>query len=358
MSKFWRKVRTNVFVGLYCIALFALFDFAYSTFFFEREPSPRARVPRYSHGLLPNYDGFDSWGTRRYRYYTNNLGFRDGRVRDIALNPSTRRVLLIGDSFTEGLGMTFEESFAGRLYRAGQERSDPVEFLNAGALSYSPIIFYRKIEWLLACGLKFDEVVLFSDLSDVNDEATDYFDLDDDPNRKIACEPVGSSPPRRSRSSFIVTHGTIRAVKHQYRQFTGRTREFQFRENLCPAWTIPGFDVGDSYAPLGIEGGIERSRRNMERLADLLAERGIPLSIVVYPWPMQLAQNDRDSRQVVLWREFCTRNCKLFINTFPTFFAVRDSSPNWYERLFIYGDCHFSVEGNRIMSDAVAKYLL
>ncbi len=60
----------------------------------------------------------------------------------------------------------------------------------------------------------------------------------------------------------------------------------------------------------------------MRALADLLAARNIPLTIVVYPWAQQLAQGDRDSRQVALWREFCAGRCKAFINLFPVFFAA------------------------------------
>jgi hypothetical protein len=87
----------------------------------------------------------------------------------------------------------------------------------------------------------------------------------------------------------------------------------------------------------------------MQALADLLASRHIPLTIVVYPWPMQLDLNDRESRQVAIWRDFCAKNCKEFINLFPAFFAEKDANKNWYERLFIHGDVHYSAEGNRLM---------
>jgi hypothetical protein len=50
------------------------------------------------------------------------------------------------------------------------------------------------------------------------------------------------------------------------------------------------------YRPLGIEEAIERSLQNMGKLSDLLASRGFPLTIVVYPWAQQIAQNDRDRR--------------------------------------------------------------
>ena len=65
------------------------------------------------------------------------------------------------------------------LYLAGQKRSEKIEFLNAGVISYSPTIYYNKIRYLLDAGLKFDEVVVLSDLSDVQDEAIAYFCIDE-----------------------------------------------------------------------------------------------------------------------------------------------------------------------------------
>jgi len=95
----------------------------------------------------------------------------------------------------------------------------------------------------------------------------------------------------------------------------------------------------------------------MRALADLLAAKKIPLTIVVYPWAQQLAQGDRDSRQVALWREFCEGRCKAFIDLYPTFFAAADADKNWYEHLFILGDDHYSPEGNRFMFRELAKRL-
>src|SRR5262249_9110099 len=123
-------------------------------------------------------------------------------------------------------------------------------------------------------------------------------------------------------------------------------------------WTVPTINVGQTYAPLGVEGGIARSSKNMTKLADLLASRGIPLSIVVYPWPTQLANEDRDSLQVKIWREFCVHHCKRFINLFPAFFAEKDAHSDWYDRLFNEGDVHFSAEGDRIMFRELSKHLL
>ena len=94
----------------------------------------------------------------------------------------------------------------------------------------------------------------------------------------------------------------------------------------------------------------------MGKLADMLAARNIPLTIVVYPWAQQIAQGDRDSRQISLWREFCEqRRCKAFIDLFPVFFARADADPSWYERLYIVGDDHFSAAGNAMVAREVEK---
>ncbi len=362
------RARTSFFVACYCLFLFLGFDFIYSTFFFSapRDPPFRTFDARYSHGLKPNFSGFDSWGGARYAFYTNNLGFRDAMVRAVPLVASTYRTLLIGDSFTEAVGVPFEQSFAGLLYLVGQRQRDPIEFLNAGVVSYSPVLYYNKIKTLLIEGLKFDEVVVFLDLSDIQDEATAYFCFDDDPRYdkyKLNCSPPDeASPPltfrNKLKAHFVVTQRSLAIFNDWTDTLRGLHKKFAIRNSWRNDWTIPTMNVGHRYDPLGVEGGIARARSNMQRLADLLLAHRIPLTVVVYPWPLQLELNDRTSRQSAIWREFCAKNCKSFIDLFPLFFAFKDAHADWYERLFIQGDFHYSAEGNRLMFSGVAEQLL
>jgi hypothetical protein len=61
---------------------------------------------------------------------------------------------------------------------------------------------------------------------------------------------------------------------------------------------------------------------------------------------------------VSLWRDFCATNCKAVINLLPAFFAEAQRHADWYERLYIPGDFHYSAEGHRLMFEALAKQLL
>jgi len=364
-----RRALINVGLALYCLALFLGFDFAYSSLTMREETvrSPRIANPIYDHGFAPNFDGYDVWGELRYRLITNSLGFKDGSVRDVPMKSAARRILLIGDSFAEGIGMSFEESFAGLLDRAGQERSDKVEFLNAGVASYSPSIYYKKIKYLLDAGLQVDEVVVFSDTSDVTDEATSYFCIDDNPRYRSHCTAAeGSAQPAAAPKRkadflidrFVVTNRVRIFIKRSIQSFLGNRRISINTDHDRIGWTIPGLDVGHDYKPLGVEGGIRRSLQNMRSLSDLLTAKNIPLTIVVYPWAQQLAQGDRNSLQISLWREFCDSRCKAFIDLFPVFFAAADADKNWYEHLYILGDDHFSAAGNQLMFREMAKRLL
>ena len=104
-----QRVLVNVLMFLYCVGLFLGFDFLYSAFTMGQERDHAARIanPIYDHGLVANFDGYDVWGEARYPLFTNSLGFKDGSVREVPLKADHRRILLIGDSFTEAIGIPY-----------------------------------------------------------------------------------------------------------------------------------------------------------------------------------------------------------------------------------------------------------
>jgi hypothetical protein len=366
-------------VVVYCIALLFTFDLIYSNFMYDDDSLARISDPDYHHSMKPNFAGYKTRPWDRSPFYTNSLGFRDSAVRQVPLASTSRRVVLMGDSFTEGV-RSFDHTFAGMLYEAGQRQSNKIEFLNAGVSSYSPVIYYRKTKALIDWGLQFDEMVVFSDISDVWDESRGYFCVDDNPRYFKYCDPAEmqilqkrDSTKSRLQRNFVITDKLTPMIKDELWRLRykirhlggGRTAVSKAGANFyilyrypVGGWTIPSIDVGEWYAPLGVEGGIARSLQNMKNLADLLTSRGIPLSIVIYPWPTQLANEDRESRQVKIWRDFCAQNCKRFINLFPAFFTEKDAHQDWYERLFNEGDVHFSAEGDKLMFRELSKHLL
>jgi hypothetical protein len=64
---------------------------------------------------------------------------------------------------------------------------------------------------------------------------------------------------------------------------------------------------------MGVQGGIAKAIAQMDKLHALLSEKHIGC---VYPWPQQLLYNKEESRQVTIWREWCDKRCKRFLNHF------------------------------------------
>jgi hypothetical protein len=76
----------------------------------------------------------------------------------------------MGDSFVEGIGLDYDETFIGILDTMLKGSGREIETLNGGVLSYSPKLYYLKVEGLVDSGLKVDHVIVFIDISDVQDE--------------------------------------------------------------------------------------------------------------------------------------------------------------------------------------------
>ena len=142
----WRsRVSHCVLIFFYCLGILLVFDLIYSNLIYKEDLPITDRMPgsksparianaQYHHGLAANFSGYDVWGGSTYRFYTNGLGFKDGSSRRVPLIEDYRRVLLIGDSFTEGIGVPFDQTFAGMLYQDGLETTKKIEFLNAAVV--------------------------------------------------------------------------------------------------------------------------------------------------------------------------------------------------------------------------------
>src|SRR5262249_30659704 len=214
-------------------------------------------------------------------------------VRDVPLAPSTRRVVLVGDSFTEAIGMAFADSFAGLLQAAGQASATKTEFLNAGVSGYSPTLYYKKIRYFLDQGLRFDELVVLPDMSDVSDEAMRYFCVDDDPTYHALCETDDPDPLTRKTKGddlaarFLITDFIRVRAKDAVLGWKHGIKDTTLDYSNLDGWARPGRNGGSWFPALGVEGGIIRSLKRMQELADLLKARGIPLVVAVFPRPPQ-----------------------------------------------------------------------
>ena len=157
----------RVLTAVLTLALVLLLDSgvrtAYRAFWKKKSPpvvTHRTAQAEYHHGLRPNMTVTDRIGGHEYAFFSNSLAMRDREVRDVPRQKVGPRVLFVGDSFTEGVGLPWEKTFVGKVQTALAPAG--VEVLNAGVNSYCPLLIkHRLVDLVEKQGLELDRVVIY-----------------------------------------------------------------------------------------------------------------------------------------------------------------------------------------------------
>ena len=307
----------------------------------------RSPHPIYHHGFAPLVsNSLSEFAGRIYRINTNSLGFKDLEARNVDLQSSKRRILIIGDSFTEGIGLPFEKTFAGIFAAAAQKNN--VEVLNAAVAGYSPTVYYYKLKYLLEnVNLRFSEVMLFLDISDLQDERIYFFVKDDAVHTYTMDDTFNYFLNRILKRILPVTYSAVKKiypVKLMYKNEENYSKEYLNLERT--SWTFDE-NVWQTTAQKSIP--LVESRLN--DIAHLLKAAKVKLTLVVYPWKHQIIHGDLNSRQVTIWKPWAEKNGVDFINVFPDFINGDESASTKY---FLDGDVHWNEAGHEL----VAKRLI
>ncbi|HSA32092.1 MAG TPA: hypothetical protein P5077_00035 [bacterium] len=338
-----------LFNALTILCLFALFDLLAAVLLLPEQARFRTMDRFTHHGLQPLVDRETKWGdiSTPYRVRTNDLGMVDAAMRTVPPKSEKRRVLLLGDSFVEGVGLPWEDTLAGMLSADLAPRG--VEVLNAGVASYSPKLYYLRMQQVLAAGLQIDEVFLFLDIGDIQDEVVyDYFVPDKEP-----------IDPLMNRAMIFFSH-----YSWIYRSWHERffTRQENPKYEYGPYWEgIKGYhrvrarwmyDTTE-FERWGKE-GLEKATLHTEKLLALLKEHGIKATLSIHPWPEHVRQQISHSMHETHWKIFALEHGVELIDLFPLFINERPAEEVIAE-YFIAGDIHWGRAGHRLVADEVLK---
>ena len=172
--------KLNTIKKIFIIFLFTfIFDLAISQFFLldivyktkvkahKEDFENRIFNRNYKYTLKPKKTFTALYSDFTYLVHTNNLGFRDSEIREI--DHFKNYSIIIGDSFAEGIGVSYKDTIVGNLNNKLGEQFQSFEFLNAGVTSYESYIYYKKVITILEENpwLNINSVILLSDKSDI-----------------------------------------------------------------------------------------------------------------------------------------------------------------------------------------------
>ncbi len=365
MTEFLSKI--NFKVALFWLAAIMILDVVAGSIFLPQRLKEIHKLSSldlyYNHGFNKNVEGFKTFGPLRYMMHTNSMAMVDEKIRTVKKeDKSKRRILFIGDSFTEGLGSEYPQTFCGRL--KNKVDSNTVEILNAGVASYSPKLYYLRTKYLLEEeGLKVNELFCFIDFSDIGDELV-YEDF---------------VPQKRALPKYIVpfwaNNSIIFNLFHKIRMqkfcdkagiskdqpesfFYWASTNEDFLERYHDFWNIrQSWWYYDDSNPT-LQHAIQLAFSNMNNLKNLCAKNNIHLTVVVYPQSYALLETRGAARCSKLWEDYCKKEAIDFISLYPLFITSSVAQNAINRKLFyIKDDSHWNAEGHKAVADSIYSYI-
>jgi hypothetical protein len=334
-------------------------DFACKKIYRSLLPVTHGRTshPVYDHGYRENFQWMDKYGPLKTPFFSNSLGFRDSQIREVSLKSQDPRLLLIGDSYCEGVGITWEKTFAGIL----DEKLKPlgIEVLNAGVMSYTPILEKIKIRYLVEKqGLEFDRVILFLDLSDIKDEL--FYEEDDQGRARLIpygpfasqagwgtwVENFGEFCEDMIEPNFVLLGALARNLKIEIRKAARKELGKRGAFTTLPDW-IQYWETEDPPKKEIADRGIEKLQVTMDKLVSYLQEKEIPFTLVIFPRQEYSMEGKRETKVQKIWREWAERRRVDLIDLFPAF-SVPDAA-----RYYIPGDGHWDEQGHLLVAETL-----
>jgi hypothetical protein len=331
----------------------------------------------YHHGLLPNQATLGAWGALVYPVHTNSLGFMDSLNYKVDIESKNQRLLILGDSHSEGVGVPYLRTFSGRL--AVDLKEENIDVLNASCISYSPKIEYLKVKYLIEKeGLIPDYIFLLIDISDLQNELVyENFNPEENFSSLKALRQKAGTFLNRHSAIYYMTNSIIQASRHNKFMETAAMFDENRKDNVTlntaelysdffshfddnTLLSNPRFHgVGEWYYDKDFrklaDRGIDLGQEQILKLKALCEDYGIDLTISVHPWHPQIFMGKINDYYVNRWEEFASDNNISFLNLFPLF--INEQNPVIVRDLYyIKGDNHWNEFGHEIVADSLQIY--
>jgi len=361
----------NIWLGLVSMALsYSAADLVGGLFFIPALSPSLVGDATVHHRLVA--DTHSALHSRDFNYIqrVNNLGLR-GRDREERKIDGTLRIAMLGDSFTMGKGVKDDETFSVLLEKDLNLRSErPIEILNAGVDSYSPILSFLQLRNQLL-NYEPDLVILNLDMSDLLQELAYRQRAVYDSSGALAgvdgrLDQLHLTRTQRARN-WINEHLYFSRLLVYYLQRWSHQHTGISVASVVgmanPAILAHTLSKDDTTTRRGQWTPLFSSIRSIKSLCD---ERGISFLLTTYPWGHQVNESEwqpgrfafvtpediPSDTSLEYIRVFAHDNEIDFLDFFGKFRAYSGR-----EKLYYRYDMHWTPSGHKLVADTFAGYL-
>ena len=363
MIKLFKKIIVFLIIFIFFdIFLMFILPFNVKNKIYDRK-SHKIKSYYYHHDLRPNAMWIENWGYQNAQIFTNNLGFKDKKIQNV--NFKKHNILFIGDSFTEGVGVKYENTFVGVIDKKINSISKKHKILNAGVVSYSPIVILSKLNYLINIkNYPISKVFVVLCNGDIHDDLYRYNEINKD---------------------YVVSHNdflNIKILVDINNFIKSNTITYQFIKRVTPLSNLfkdlktdkPNYKNYDLKKVLSILNnkpdqkhitdkkefdewgklGLKKSKNYILQIKKLLSEKNIDLTLIYLEEPIFMLNSINSDFYKNFWGDIAFENNIDFI--FISDFHKNETDKfKIYKELFFIGDNHFNDKGNKIVAKEIMR---
>jgi hypothetical protein len=361
-------MKQNVFkllkVTVKYLILFLISDIIFSNYIYTEKFSHRCKIDIEGYwGLKPNCRVVEKYvkHMKPYTVRTDKIGLRfSGAQRHL----NKKNVIFLGDSFTYGLGLNYEDTYVGIL----EKKNTEYNYLNYGVEGYSPSVYHYQIENIIKSKINFDKVILTLDISDFAEESHGwrYEKNDKYPIRIGSLQKKKKKEEKETfkKKNFKASRFISREINTFFRTVKINFAEKNRKKNQIPGRSSMGSfiytDLKDidpnMWRPLGFEEGVKKIQKKIIKISSLTRSNNAEFYILIWPWPDTLQFGQSQFNLEKFAEELCIKSkCKKLINVVDEFDKIKNTDQDWLNNLYIHGDLHTNKFGNEIISSVIMK---
>jgi len=261
-----------------------------------------------------------------YEIRTNSLGFRDIE-HSISKPPGELRLMAIGDSFTEGKGARFEQTWLNRLGSTLNAKNTGmhIRIICGGASGSDPFFGYRMlVDKLLV--YRPDLVLLVVNQSDITDVIV------------------------RGGMERFLPDGTVKGIDPPDMPWLYESSQF-VRFILFELFDYTHLLIARAERDKKAQQALEKIKNLVRKYNSLLESRGTDFTLVILPFRGEVKRNQYDKLDQL--REFALQHQIDVIDTLPYLHRKLEEHQNRLEDLYWPIDAHLTELGYRYLAEAV-----
>ena len=299
--------------------------------------------------------------------FTDEFGLRTGK--NTKKNSSYENIFIFGDSMTFGVGLEYENTYAGLIDKAMKNYN----IYNFGVGSYAPSVHLYKLKEAIRNNINPNKILLFLDLSDVTDEARRWVDDEDGiPKRPEEKPHWAQKKIKEKNNSFLVKNFKLSQeiaalVNYNLRNFRSKVKNkiAQDENNLKIKFSVQGQFTYTKFENLDksywnksdFAKGLKKVNEKISKISKIAKENNSEFYLIIYPWGETLYKGEEEFSWSNFGKQLCDKNDCILINAIPEFNKYKNANKNWVNELYFINDEHLNNGGAKLLADIVIKKL-